>query len=138
MIDILMKIYEVIKSDDKLSELLDQKEEIFFNRYPEVESIEGPCIIIDDIITPMPKEYADNNYMTHNYIVQIDVYTKVNVGINARLLRDEITERIIEVLKQELSVDHISSGQPEYDDEYQIYRSSNRFEGTFYKKELNL
>ena len=58
-------------------------------------------------------------------------FTKVFNNTNARILRNDISNRISEVLKDKLNMGIISSNRPEYDDEFKIYRSAKRYEGVY-------
>ncbi len=137
MRDILMDIYNVIKDDNLISKHVD-KNRIRFNNYPEIKSIDAPWIIIDEIDDALPREYADDDNMALSYLVQIDVYTKVKTGVNARKLRDELSYKISRLLKEQLQMINTSNAKPEYDDEFKLYRSARRYEGVFYRDEIKL
>lgn len=137
MRDILMDIYNVIKDDSLISKHVD-KGRIRFNDYPEIKSIDAPWIIIDEIDDALPREYADDDNMALSYLVQIDVYTKVKTGVNARKLRDELSYKIARLLKEQLQMINTSNAKPEYDDEFKLYRSARRYEGVFYREEIKL
>lgn len=137
MRDILMDIYNVIKDDSLITKHVD-KNRIRFNDYPEIKSIDAPWIIIDEIDDALPREYADDDNMALSYLVQIDVYTKVKTGVNARKLRDELSYKISRLLKEQLQMINTSNAKPEYDDEFKLYRSARRYEGVFYREEIKL
>ena len=136
MRDILMDIYNVLTVDEYIAEYVGTR--IRFNDFPDVKTINEPYIVIDEIDDPLPLEYADNDNLALSYLVQIDVYTKVKSGTNARLLRDEISYRISRLLKEELGMTNTSNAKPEYDREFNLYRSARRYEGVFYREEINL
>lgn len=137
MRDILTDIYNVISIDPIVLNSVD-KRNIKFNEYPEVSSIDSPYIIIDEVDDPLPEEYADNDNLALSYLVQVDVYTKVKSGVNARKLRDELSYRISRILKEQLGMTNTSNAKPEYDRDYKLYRSARRYEGVFYREEINI
>ena len=136
MRDIYMDIYEVLMHDSMIQDHVDTSKHIHFDAYPEVEDINETRIVIAQVDDPLPEEYADNNNLALSYLVQIDVYTKVGVGINARRLKDEISYRIQRLLKDELDMTNTSNAKPEYNKEFKRYRSTRRYEGVFYREEL--
>lgn len=138
MRDILSDIYRVLAADETIREQVDVNTHIKFNDYPEVGSINDTYIIIDEVDDSLPVEYADNDNLALSYLVQVDVYTKVKQGVNARKLRDEISYRISRILKDELGMTNTSNAKPEYDDEFKLYRSARRYEGVFYREEIKL
>lgn len=133
MKDILMEIYNVLKNDEYIKKHVNVSSHITFNHYPEVESIQEPRIVIDEVDDTLPTEYADDDNLALSYLVQVDVYTKVKSGTNARVLRDELSYHISRLLKEQLNMDNTANGKPEYDSEFRLYRSSRRYEGTFYR-----
>lgn len=137
MRDILTDIYNVISTDSIVLNSV-EKRNIKFNEYPEVSSIDSPYIIIDEVDDPLPEEYADNDNLALSYLVQVDVYTKVKSGVNARKLRDELSYHISRILKEQLGMTNTSNAKPEYDRDYKLYRSARRYEGVFYRTEINI
>lgn len=133
MIDLLEEIYQVLKNDDLIKKHVNVKSHITFN-YPEVEKIDEPRIVLDEVDDPLPREYGDNDNLALSYLVQVDVYTKVKPRVNARKLRDELSYHISRLLKDQLNLTNTSNAKPEYDDEFRLYRSSRRYEGTFYRR----
>lgn len=138
MMDLLTEVYNVLKQDELISSHIDVNRNIKFNEYPEVGSINDPYIVIDEVDDTLPVEYADNDNMALSYLIQIDVYTKVKSGVNARILRDEISYRISRILKEKLDMINTSNAKPEYDREFKLYRSARRYEGVFYREEIKL
>lgn len=138
MRDILMDVYEVLSQDEFIAANVDVEKRIRFNEFPEVEHLNEPYIVIDEVDDTLPTEYADDDNMALSYLIQVDVYTKVKSGVNARTLRNEISYRISRILKDELGMTNTSNAQPEYDSEFGLYRSARRYEGVFYRAEINL
>lgn len=84
MIDILNKIYSVLKDDEKLMKILDIKN-VKFNDYPDVKDITKPYVVLDDFDDPIPEVHYDGERAAYSYIVQIDVFVKANPDYNARV-----------------------------------------------------
>ncbi|WP_145437696.1 hypothetical protein [Staphylococcus haemolyticus] len=134
MIDILNTIYSVLKNDEKLMKLLNVNN-IKFNDYPDVKDITQPYVVIDDFDDPIPKLHYDGDRVAYNYIVQIDVFVKANDSYNARLRRNEISQRISDLLWKELKAGQTSNLGNEYDKQFALYRSTRRYEAIFYEEE---
>ncbi|WP_210142089.1 hypothetical protein [Staphylococcus sp. GDY8P57P] len=134
MIDILNTIYSVLKNDEKLMKLLNVNN-IKFNDYPDVKDITQPYVVIDDFDDPIPELHYDGNRVAYNYIVQIDVFVKANDSYNARLRRNEISQRISDLLWKELKAGQTSNLGNEYDKQFALYRSTRRYEAIFYEEE---
>lgn len=134
MIDILNTIYSVLKNDEKLMKLLNVNN-IKFNDYPDVKDITQPYVVIDDFDDPIPELHYDGDRVAYNYIVQIDVFVKANDSYNARLRRNEISQRISDLLWKELKAGQTSNLGNEYDKQFALYRSTRRYEAIFYKEE---
>ncbi|MBF2756811.1 hypothetical protein [Staphylococcus haemolyticus] len=134
MIDILNTIYSVLKNDEKLMKLLNVNN-IKFNDYPDVKDITQPYVVIDDFDDPIPELHYDGDRVAYNYIVQIDVFVKANEKYNARLRRNEISQRISDLLWKELKAGQTSNLGNEYDKQFALYRSTRRYEAIFYEEE---
>lgn len=134
MIDILNTIYSVLKNDEKLTKLLNVNN-IKFNDYPDVKDITQPYVVIDDFDDPIPELHYDGDRVAYNYIVQIDVFVKANDSYNARLRRNEISQRISDLLWKELKAGQTSNLGNEYDKQFALYRSIRRYKAIFYEEE---
>ncbi|EZI40322.1 TPA: hypothetical protein PZ001_002782 [Staphylococcus aureus] len=134
MIDILNTIYSVLKNDEKLMKLLNVNN-IKFNDYPDVKDITQPYVVLDDFDDPIPELHYDGDRVAYNYIVQIDVFVKANDKYNARLRRNEISQRISDLLWKELKAGQTSNLGNEYDKQFALYRSTRRYEAIFYEEE---
>lgn len=134
MIDILNTIYSVLKNDEKLMKLLNVNY-IKFNDYPDVKDITQPYVVLDDFDDPIPELHYDGDRVAYNYIVQIDVFVKANDKYNARLRRNEISQRISDLLWKELKAGQTSNLGNEYDKQFALYRSTRRYEAIFYEEE---
>ncbi|EGQ1277958.1 hypothetical protein [Staphylococcus pseudintermedius] len=131
MIDILMEVYNILTSDDDLMRLIDKKN-IKFNQYPDVKDKMAPYIVIDDYDDPIPEWHSDGDRIAYNYAFQIDVMVKASDAYNARKFRNEISNRISELLWKN-QMKQIRSLGNEYDKNLALYRSTRRYEAIFYE-----
>ncbi|AAX91010.1 hypothetical protein MPU07_000048 [Staphylococcus pseudintermedius] len=131
MIDILMEVYNILKSDDDLMRLIDKKN-IKFNQYPDVKDKMAPYIVIDDYDDPIPEWHSDGDRIAYNYAFQIDVMVKASDAYNARKRRNEISNRISELLWKN-QMKQIRNLGNEYDKNLALYRSTRRYEAIFYE-----
>lgn len=136
MRDMLLQIYDVLSNDPYISSVLDPQQDITFNRYPEIKDITHPLIVLDEIDEPYERVFADNDSLALNYLVQVDIFTKVSPGVNARTLRNDMSYHVLKLLKEELGMTNVSSAKPEYSPEFKVYRSARRYEGTYYKEDI--
>ena len=134
MIDILNKIYDVVKNDEKLMQLLNINN-VKFNKYPDVKDITQPYVVIDDFDDPIPEVHYDGERIAYNYVVQIDVFVKASDQYNARLRRNEISQRISDLLWHKLKAGQTSNLGNEYNEQFALYRSTRRYEAIFYEEE---
>lgn len=131
MIDILEKVYNVLINDESLMGLVDLNN-IKFNDYPDVQDITQPYIVLDDFDDPIPEEHVDGERIAYNYILQIDVFVTYSDEYNARKRRNEISQRISDLLWEKLNMGQVTNLGNEYDKDFSLYRSTRRYEALFY------
>lgn len=131
MIDILEKVYNVLINDESLMGLVDLNN-IKFNDYPDVQDISQPYIVLDDFDDPIPEEHVDGERIAYNYILQIDVFVTYSDEYNARKRRNEISQRISDLLWEKLNMGQVTNLGNEYDKDFSLYRSTRRYEALFY------
>ncbi|EIS6358596.1 TPA: hypothetical protein I1627_001587 [Staphylococcus pseudintermedius] len=131
----LMEIYNVLINDTLVQKYVDKR--IKFYEYPEPSSISQPYIVMSEIDDTLPTEYADNDNLALSYLVQIDVFVPESDDYEAYFVRNEVSYHISRLLKELLKMENTSNAKPEYDKDLKIYRSARRYEGTFYRSELN-
>ncbi|EGQ1599336.1 TPA: hypothetical protein LQO20_001207 [Staphylococcus pseudintermedius] len=136
MRDILMNIYNVLIKDTLVQQYVDNR--IKFYEYPEPSDMTKPYIVMSEIDDTLPVEYADNDNMALSYLVQIDVFVPESEKYQAYFVRNKVSYHISRLMKEELKMENTSNAKPEYDEESKMYRSARRYEGTFYRTELNL
>ncbi|GGA99631.1 hypothetical protein ERX37_05470 [Macrococcus hajekii] len=134
MKNILIDIYELLIHDPFITEHVANR--IKFDVYPEPGNIALPYIVMSEIDDTLPTEYADNDNLALSYLVQIDVYVPLKSSTQPRELCADLSYHISRLLKDNLGMANTSNSQPEYSDEFQVYRRAKRYEGIFYRNEI--
>lgn len=120
-------IYNELMADNYIVEKVGKR--IKFYEYPEPNDVKETHIIIDPISPPKPSDYADDQWLTDDYMFQIDVWSK---DMNERNL---IAKKIRHIMwKMNFRQ---NGGMDEYDNEYDIYRDARRYRGKAYRKDFN-
>lgn len=133
MRDLMMEMYEAFKADKELSEHV---KDIRFFTYPNANDVTKPVIVIDDLTTPIPGDFADDDNLTYQYLYQIDLFVKQNSNVNGRLLSNRLILRIQRIMYEQFRFTVNSSGKPEYLKEFNLYRSTLSFTGKIYREEM--
>lgn len=131
MRDILMDAYNILINDEVLMNLVDKKN-IKFNQYPDVKDKIAPYVVLDDYDDPIPEWHADGDRIAYNYALQVDVIVKQSSDYNARLRRNDISNRISELFRKNQIMHKRNLGN-EYDKSLALYRSTRRYEAIFYE-----
>ncbi|REH76206.1 hypothetical protein DOS79_03145 [Staphylococcus felis] len=131
MRDILIDAYNLIVNDAELMSLVDKKN-IKFNQYPDVKDKMLPYVVLDDYDDPIPEWHADGERISYNYALQVDVIVKASDDYNARKRRNEISNRISEIFREN-QIKHKRNLGNEYDKDLALYRSTRRYEAIFYE-----
>lgn len=120
-------IYNELIADEVISDLAGNK--IDFYEYPEPSNIKETHIIIDSLDPPKPSDFADDTWLTDDYLFQIDVWSK-DMGE-----RDLIAKKI-QRLMWKMNFRQVG-GIDEYDNEYEVFRDARRYRGKAYRKDFN-
>lgn len=131
-----MDIYNMLINDNQVIEKVGKR--IKFYEYPEPSDASKPYIVMSEIDDTLPIEYADNDNMALSYLVQIDLFVPESEEYQAYYIRNQLSYHISRLMKEKLQMENTANSKPEYDRELKIYRSARRYEGTFYRSELNL
>ena len=129
----MMEIYDALKADEEISQHVKL---IRFFDYPNANEVKEPIIVIDDLSTPIPSDFADDDNLTYQYIYQVDLFIKQNSNNNGRLLSNRLILRIQRIMREQFSFSVNSSGKPEYIKDFNLYRSTLSFTGKKYKSEM--
>ena len=125
----LYKIYNALIEDEYIIEKVGNR--IKFYKYPEAKDMTATHIIIDPLDIPKPGDFADNKWLTDDYLLQIDVWSK---NIEERNI---IAGKIREVLWNKLNLKQLAGGVDEYNKELDIFRDARRYRGKQYNENLN-
>lgn len=115
-------IYNVLIADELINEKAGNN--IKFYRYPEAKDVKETHIIIDPIGTPKPSDYADDTWLTDDYIFQIDVWS--TDFQEAGIIASKIRELMWEINFRQFD------GIDEYDKDFNIFRDARRYRGKKY------
>ncbi len=124
----IWKIYNALIADPIIKDLVDDR--IKFYKYPEPNVLKETHIIIDPLDVPKPGNYADDNWLTDDYLYQIDVWSKDMDE------RDLISNKIRKIMWK-LNLKQLSGGVDEYDSEFDIYRDARRYRGKAYREDFD-
>lgn len=121
-------VYETLKKDSVIKSYLESAKDglkIKFYEYPETADYEGSYMIIDPLINGMPSSYSDKTWVTYDYLVHIDIFS--------RNYNDSLTlaDRVRDVLWDKLGFKQ-NDMTSEYDTG--IYREARRYTGSLHKK----
>ena len=125
--DVLNRIYEALSSDALIASKVETR--IKYYTYPETGDVTKPYIVIDPLMPPVPGDYADNNWMTEEHLIQIDVWAKTRAD-------KDLLGNQIQLVMREVGFYQSGSGVDEYDKDVQIYRDGRRYLGKFYRDDL--
>ena len=129
--DVLETVYNALKSDSFISKEVGKR--IKYYEYPATTQLVGPTIVLEEVDAPRPGDYADNQWLTDDYYVHIEVWVKGD-----RKKRDQIAARIRQIMWDKLGFHHASSMQPEWDKDTNTFRDARRYRGKAYREDLQL
>lgn len=125
----IWNIYNKLFTDEVIRDLVGDR--IKFYKYPEPKNVKETHIIIDPLDVPKPDDYADDTWLTDDYLLQIDVWSK------SMSERDVIALKVREIMLEILNFKQLSGGVDEWDEDYDIYRDARRYRGKSYRKDFN-
>jgi hypothetical protein len=121
---LIYKIYDALLSDSFIHPKV--WERIKFYEYPAAGDVTGPCIVIDPIAPPLPGDYADNTWLTDDYLYQIEVWSKSLEDT------ESIAKQIRKVMWKVLGFAQVGTGVDEWDPDTGVYRDARRYRGKTY------
>ncbi|MFF2457622.1 DUF3168 domain-containing protein [Peribacillus simplex] len=125
--DVLGMIYDVLMADPSIKETANGS--IKFYEFPETGEVKAPFIIIDPLDVPIPQDFADNTWLTHDCLLQIDVWSKKRT--TTRELSGQIRQVMWNVGFSQ------GSGVDEWDKGTGIFRDARRYRGKLYRDDLD-
>ncbi|SNT42349.1 hypothetical protein SAMN05444672_12236 [Bacillus sp. OK838] len=126
--DVLGMIYNALIADPYIKEKAAGR--IKFYEFPETSSVTmAPNIIIDPLDVPLPKDFADDKWLTYDCLFQIEVWSK------NRMVTNELSGRIRNVMwnfgfSQGTGVD-------EWDEDAGVFRDARRYRGKLYRDDVD-
>ncbi|GAB3797365.1 hypothetical protein [Virgibacillus kimchii] len=84
-----------------------------------------PHIVIDPLDVPLPGDYGDNQWLTEDHMLQIEVWSKSYYDTEA------LSKRIRDIMWEQFGFPQ-GPGMDEYDSDYKIYRDARRYRGKAY------
>lgn len=123
--DILTIIYDELIADQEIASQAAGK--IKFYEFPDSMSMDnGPYIIIEPMDVPLPRDFADDQYLKYDVFVAIETWSK------NRSLTKDIADKIEAILWSLGLVQN--GGLDEYDEG--IFRNVKRYRGKLYRDEI--
>jgi len=119
----IWKIYEKLIADPLISHHATGR--IKFYEYPATGDFSRLYIIIDPLDVPKPSDFADNKWLTNDYLYQIDVWS------NNLAITEAVAKKIQQIMWDELNFGQ-TGGMDEYDEDFKIYRDARRYRGKAY------
>lgn len=120
----IYKIYESLIADPLIQEKAGNR--IKFYEYPSTENFAGTYVVIDPLDNPIPKDYADNKWLTEDHLFQIEVWSKSLSD------RDAVAKQIRQVMWEKLGFSQTGGGVDEWEKDLNIYRDARRYRGKVY------
>ena len=123
--DILTIIYDELIADQEIASQAAGK--IKFYEFPDSMTMDvGPYIIIEPMDVPLPRDFADDQYLKYDVFVAIETWSKT------RSLTKSIADKIEAILWSLGLVQN--GGLDEYDEG--IFRDVRRYRGKVYRDEI--
>lgn len=123
----IWEIYNALIADEYINEKAGNN--IKFYDYPEAKDVKETHVIIDPLEPPKPGDFADDKWLTDDYFIQIDVWSK-------RMDERDIIAKKIQPLMWKLGFKQVG-GIDEWDKDFDIYRDARRYRGKAYRKDFN-
>jgi hypothetical protein len=124
-LDILTKIYDAIIADQEIASQAAGK--IKFYEFPDSMTMDnGPYIVIEAMDVPLPRDFADDQYLKYDIFVAIETWSKT------RSLTKSVADKI-EAILWDLGLLQ-NGGLDEYDEG--IFRDVRRYRGKVYRDEI--
>ena len=117
------KLYDALMADPLIQQKVGKR--IKFYEYPATGDVSGVRIVIDPLDSPTASDFADNKWLTEDYLYQIEVWSKSMTDTRT------IADRIRKVMWS-INFRQYGGGLDEWDKETGIYRDARRYRGKVY------
>lgn len=123
--DELTKLYNVLLADPLIAEKVGKRIKLY--EYPESGDVSGPVIIIDPLSEPLESDYGDDEPITEQLPIQVDVWSRDAYDTKA------VAKQITKIFR-EVGYNYTAAGPN--NKEAGIYRSVRRYTGKYYTEEF--
>lgn len=128
--DGLMLFYNLFKDDELIKKYCTSERDglkVRFFEYPETADMSGNWIVLESIINELPSNFADNKWLTYDYLLHVEVWS-----------RDRSKNRMLASHIRNIVNGAYGFTQDDDIDEYDlgIYRDARRYKGTLYRSDL--
>jgi hypothetical protein len=120
MADVLMKIYNALLANDYISEACAGR--IKFYEYPENGDVSQPYIIIDPLDSPLPSDFADDDWLYYIHLFQVDIRSQ------KRITTENLALEVDKVLWK-LGFGQYGGGDNEFDKATNVFRIAQNYRG---------
>lgn len=120
----IYKVYNALKTNNLIQQKVENR--IKFYEYPATNKVQGVYIVIDPLEPPRPGDYGDNQWLTEEYLFQIDVWSRNRDDTKA------VAKEVQKIMWEELGFGQDSVGPDEFDKDTGIYRDARRYLGKEY------
>ncbi|MEK4535627.1 DUF3168 domain-containing protein [Peribacillus sp. FSL K6-1552] len=125
--DVLGMIYNALIADSYIKEKAPGR--IKYYEFPGTGDVTAPYIIIDPLDVPLPKDFADDTWLTYDCLFQIEVWSKNRMATN------ELSGRIRNVMWNFGFSQGTGAG--EWDEDTGIFRDARKYRGKLYRDDLD-
>ncbi|MGE7766666.1 hypothetical protein [Peribacillus sp. NPDC096540] len=125
--DVLGMVYNVLIADPYIKEKASGR--IKYYEFPGTGDVTAPYIIIDPLDVPLPKDFADDTWLTYDCLYQIEVWSKNRT--NTRELSEQIG-----IVMWNFGF-HQGTGIDEWDKDTGVFRDARRYRGKLYRDDLD-
>lgn len=132
MRDLFLEIHNALLDDPIVSQHFKNGDiEFFIHR--NANDISDNVIVIDEVFSPTASDFADDNPLTYDYLLQIDLFIKQkNNQVNGSLLCRELILRVSKIMWEQFGFGEFNSFKPDYYPDFNLYQASKQFRGKKY------
>ncbi|KRG09889.1 MAG: hypothetical protein L0L52_01150 [Staphylococcus equorum] len=132
MTDLFIEIHNALLDDPVISKHF-RNGDIEFLIHPNANDISQNVIVIDEVFSPVMSDFADDNPLTYEYLLQIDVFVKQqNNQVNGSLLSRELILCVSKIMWEQFGFGEFNSFKPEYYPDFKLYQTSKQYRGKKY------
>lgn len=129
--DGLLLVENILRQDETIKQYTYSERDglrIKFNKYPETGDVDGTFIVLESILNGKPSNYADDTWLTFDYLLHVEVWSKTRA--ENKIVANKIRDLLWAELKFKQDDDH-----EEFD--LGIYRDARRYKGVLHRSDLD-